>query len=175
MSDDVIIRRSEIGDIESWRRTVGMVARESRFLAFQGTPPKRSAAALARMVMARGLPQFFAVVDGEVVGWCDIVPSSDREVFAHRGTLGIGLLEAYRGRGLGRALIETTVAAAWAFGFRRIELRARADNVRAIRLYKSVGFRLEGLMRRAVSLDGIDYDEVAMAILADDVAGEDPS
>ena len=42
MDDGVIIRPAEMDDIESWRRTVGAVARESHFLAFQGTPPRRS-------------------------------------------------------------------------------------------------------------------------------------
>jgi RimJ/RimL family protein N-acetyltransferase len=173
MSDgEVIIRPAEVGDIESWRRTVGAVARESHFLAFQGTPPRRSATAFAKMVAARGLPQWFAVADGEVVGWCDVVSLSDREVWAHRGTLGIGLLAAWRGRGLGRALIEATIAAAWAYGFRRIELKARADNVRAISLYESVGFVREGYHRQAFRLGGVYYDEVAMALFPPD-AGPD--
>ena len=182
MDDGVIIRPAEMDDIESWRRTVGAVARESHFLAFQGTPPRRSAITFAKMVASRGLPQFFAVAGGEVVGWCDVVALSDREVWSHRGTLGIGVLAAwrgrgpgpallsqgaYRGRGLGRALIETTLAAAWAFGFRRVELKARADNVKAIALYESVGFVREGYHIRAFRLGGVDYDEVSMALLAD--------
>ena len=167
MDDGVIIRPAEMDDIESWRRTVGAVARESHFLAFQGTPPRRSAITFAKMVASRGLPQFFAVAGGEVVGWYDVVALSDREVWSHRGTLGIGVLAAWRGRGLGRALIETTLAAAWAFGFRRVELKARADNVKAIALYESVGFVREGYHVRAFRLGGVDYDEVSMALLAD--------
>ncbi|WP_325058577.1 GNAT family N-acetyltransferase [Rhizobium mongolense] len=45
-------------------------------------------------------PQFVAVKDGEVVGWCDI----RRHFFpshAHRGSLGMGIIPAHRGLGLG--------------------------------------------------------------------------
>lgn len=170
---EVVIRPAEVGDIESWRRTVGVVARESHFLAFQGTPPRRSSAAFAKMVASRGLPQYFAVAGDQVVGWCDVVSLSDREVWSHRGTLGIGVLAEWRGRGLGRALIETTLAAAWRHGFRRVELKARADNDRAIGLYESVGFVREGYHRRAFLLGGVYYDEVSMAILAEDARARD--
>lgn len=163
----ILVRPSGPGDIEPWRQAVGFVARESGFLAFRGTPPKRSAAAFARLIANRGYPQFVAVTDdGRLVGWCDVVASSDRGVFAHRGTLGIGVLARWRGLGIGRRLIEATVAAAFARGFARLELRVRADNAVAIALYESVGFRREGVLRGAFRVDGVDYDEVVMGLLA---------
>ncbi|WP_315772255.1 MULTISPECIES: GNAT family N-acetyltransferase [unclassified Bradyrhizobium] len=42
--------------------------------------------------------------------------------YAHCGTLGIGLLPAHRGRGIGRALIRRTMDAALAVGLTRIKL-----------------------------------------------------
>lgn len=51
-----------------------------------------------------GDPHFVATVDDQVVGWCDI----SRHFFPahrHRGSLAMGIIPAYRGRGLGRRLL----------------------------------------------------------------------
>ena len=85
----------------------------------------------------------------------------------HGGMLGMSLLPAWRGRGLGERLIRQTLEAARAFGFSRVELTVRHDNARAQALYRNVGFEVEGRKRRAVLVDGVFYDLVVMALLFD--------
>jgi RimJ/RimL family protein N-acetyltransferase len=105
-----------------------------------------------------------ALAGGSVVGWCDI----RREFFpsrAHRGTLGMGLLPAWRGRGIGRRLLEATLAQARRSGFKRIELDVHADNPRAIALYEKAGFVREGIVRDASLIDGVFRDAILMAIV----------
>ncbi|MEP6567580.1 MAG: GNAT family protein, partial [Mesorhizobium sp.] len=114
--------------------------------------------------IARGDPGYVAAVRDEVVGWCDIT-RHDRPIHAHRGTLGMGIVPAYRGRGLGRELINATVAQARKAGFVRIELFVHSDNARAIALYDKVGFVREGLQRDAVYIDGEYRDAIVMAIV----------
>jgi ribosomal protein S18 acetylase RimI-like enzyme len=75
-----------------------------------------------------------------VVGWCDVLPNRARIVYAHCGTLGIGLLPEFRGKGIGRKLMQRAIDAAFEFGITRIELTVRESNVNAIALYKSSGF-----------------------------------
>ena len=102
---------------------------------------------------ARG-GQFVALDEGgEVVGWCDVV-RDDREGFRHAWRLGMGLLPAVRGRGVGRRLAEAAMAAARAKGAERIELEVFASNTHAIALYERLGFAREGVKRRARKLDG---------------------
>ncbi len=52
----------------------------------------------------------------------------------------------------------------------RVSLKVFADNARAIRAYEKAGFQREGILRRAVFIDGAWQDEVMMAILADAAA-----
>jgi ribosomal protein S18 acetylase RimI-like enzyme len=52
----------------------------------------------------------------------------------------IGLLPAYRGRGLGRRLLEALIARAAIDRFAALSLSVSAANERALRLYRSVGF-----------------------------------
>lgn len=80
----------------------------------------------------------------------------------------MGILPAYRGQGLGRKLIETTLRAAQEAGFLRVELDVYQDNHRAIALYEKMGFMREGIIRRAARIDGRFIDAIGMAFLFDE-------
>jgi RimJ/RimL family protein N-acetyltransferase len=107
-----------------------------------------------------GNPQLVADDAGQLVGWCDIRRETI-PVYAHAGHLGMGLLPAYRGRGIGERLLRAAIDAARAAGFERVELTVYARNVRALALYRKVGFAHEGTRVRGKKLDG-EYDDVHM-------------
>ena len=152
------------GHIEAFHRTLDIVAREHRYLSFLEAPPPQSTRDFILRMIGQEYPQFVAMADGEVAGWCDIVPNS-RPIEAHCGVLGMGLLPQFRGQGLGKRLILRTLDAARTFGLTRVELRVREDNAGAIALYRKIGFVEEGLRRNAVRIDGTYENIVAMAIL----------
>jgi ribosomal protein S18 acetylase RimI-like enzyme len=52
----------------------------------------------------------------------------------------MGILQAFRGRGLGRRLAEAVIREAQNVGIERIELGVYASNEAAVALYKSLGF-----------------------------------
>src|SRR4030095_12783639 len=126
--------------IEGFRAALDSVARERRFLAFLEAPPLESVRDFVLENIRSGQLQFIASADDKVVGWCDVSPKP-RPVFRHSGILGIGVTKPYRGRGIGTALIGTTLEAARAKGLTRIELTVRTDNDRAKALYERFGFR----------------------------------
>ena len=106
-----------------------------------------------------GIPQYVALAEGErVVGWCDIIPNS-HPGFDHGGRLGVGVLLAYRGQGIGRRLVRTTIERARVFGLERVELEVFASNAQAIRLYEQFGFEHEGCRRGARKSRG-GYEDV---------------
>jgi ribosomal protein S18 acetylase RimI-like enzyme len=152
------------GHIDSFHKTLDIVARERRYLAFLEAPPIEQTRAFILNHIRQGYPQFVATSEGEVVGWCDVTPKS-RPIYAHCGVLGMGLLPRFRGQGLGTKLITRTLKASRAFGLARVELTVRQDNTNAIALYKKVGFVVEGLQRNAVQVDGGYENVVEMAIL----------
>ena len=150
--------------IESFQRAIDSVARERKFLTLLEALPLPQTREFVLNNIRSGNPQFVALAKGEVVGWCDI----RRHFFpahAHRGTLGMGIVRAYRGRGLGTRLINATLEAAFGAGFVRVELDVHADNARAISLYESVGFVREGIVRDAVYVDGEYRDAITMALI----------
>lgn len=150
--------------IESFHRALDAVARERRYLTFLEAPPLEAMRSFVRDNIANGFPQFVAISAGEVVGWCDVVRKA-RPVHAHGGVLGIALLPAFRRQGLGETLMGRTLDAAKAFGFRRVELTVRRDNVNAVALYEKVGFEIEGCQRGAVQVDGVLHDVLMMSVL----------
>ena len=150
--------------IAGFRDVLDSVARERRYLAFLEAP---SAAQMRRFVLnnlRNGNPQFVAVEDDRVLGWCDIVPKR-HATLRHVGALGMGVAAPHRARGIGKALLQATIAGAAARGISRIELLVRTDNEHAIALYRLFGFELEGRLRNYLIVDGAAHDVLAMARL----------
>ena len=67
---------------------------------------------------AAHLPEhrFVAELDGDVVGWCAVVPYSRRTVYRGVGEESVYVAERARGRGVGRALLEAVIESARAGG-----------------------------------------------------------
>ena len=95
---------------------------------------------------------------------CDVT-RKPIEGFRHSGVLGMGLLETYRRRGLGSALLRAVLAEAKLQGLSRIELEVYTSNQPAIALYERFGFVREGIKRSARILDGQGEDILCMALL----------
>jgi RimJ/RimL family protein N-acetyltransferase len=150
--------------IESFRAAVDSVAREHRYLALLEAPPLEAVRAFVRDNIRNGHPQFVALVDGAVVGWCDIIPR-DWESLRHSGVLGMGVIPEYRGQGIGGALLAATLEAAKQKGLTRIELTVRTDNEPARKLYEKLGFVHEGRFLRHLKIDGEYRDSDQMALL----------
>jgi ribosomal protein S18 acetylase RimI-like enzyme len=154
---------AEMRHIESLSDCVAEVARERRFLSIVEGFTLDQCAAWVAVDRLRANPFLVALDQERVVGWCevrrDLLPGR-----AHSGLLGMGLRAPYRGRGLGRQLLDAALRLARERGFERIELLVRSANDAAIRLYARAGFQEEGRKRDALRLDGRSEDELLMAL-----------
>lgn len=152
--------------IESFWYAVDSVARERKYLAFLEGPPIHTTNSFVQRNINDDWPHFVALSEEKVIGWCDIT-SLDRPVFAHIGSLGIGVLASYRGHGIGKALIKTALQKAEEKGLTRIELTVRENNKPAIALYEKFGFVAEGVHKNGVCIDGVYENHIFMALLID--------
>jgi RimJ/RimL family protein N-acetyltransferase len=106
-----------------------------------------------------------AEVDGAFAGQLD-VRRSPRTAERHRVEFGITVAKAFRGIGVGRALIEAMEVWAREHGITRIMLHVFDTNLRAQKLYESMGYEVEGRLRRHVRFpDGEQIDNLVMAKL----------
>jgi len=149
------------------------VSREKKYLAWTSAPPLQSVKMFVLNSIARGNPQVVALDDGKVVGWCDIT-RHPRETTCHCGSLGMGLLPAYRGRGIGARLMDKALQSAKEKGLYRVELEVFEDNTPARVLYEKMGFKLEGRKIGAVKIDDRYVNTFIMAILLADYPGTQP-
>ena len=150
--------------IEGFWHAVDSVARERKYLAFLEAPPIHTTISFVQNNINDKWPHVVALNEGSIIGWCDIT-ALDRPVFAHIGSLGIGVLAPYRGHGVGQALIRTALQKAKEKGLTRIELTVRENNKPAIALYEKFGFVAEGIHRNGVCIDGEYENHIFMALL----------
>lgn len=112
---------------------------------------------------------FFLLIapDGRIVGE-SVINEIDWEVRSANFRIAIFHQEE-RGRGIGRWMVEKTRDYAFEkLKLHRLDLDVYSFNERAARLYKSVGFHQEGILRDAV-LDGDSYaDDILLAMLEEE-------
>jgi putative acetyltransferase len=78
-----------------------------------------------------------AIADGERIGCCALV-------FGKTGVFEVAKMavsERYRGQGIGRRLLEYTIAQARKLGAHTLELASNTKLANAVHLYESLGFR----------------------------------
>ena len=160
----VTIRPIRETDVAGFRDTLSAVCRERKYLAWIEAPPLEKTRAFVGHNVRNGWPQFVAVDGDRIVGWCDAIPGDASTGTAHIGRLGMGVLQEYRGRGLGTRLLAATVARARELRLGKIELSVYASNAPAIALYRKCGFVDEGCRRRGRLVGGVYDDVVLMAL-----------
>lgn len=165
-ADDVQIIPIAQRHTESFHTVFDTIARERRYLTYLEAPPLPATRDYIARVIENNWPFNLAVLDDAAVGWCSIVPKS-QPILAHCAVLGMGLLPQMRGHGIGRRLIEPTMARAVDQGLTRIELTVFSDNDPAIALYRKLGFSIEGKLRNDALIDGRYHNALMMAWLAE--------
>ena len=136
---NVVIRPLLPGDEATLKEFNASLSEESRgrFL-----PHAYDDATLTRMIVraTQGIDRAFMAMEGDCpVGYCFLWDIADSVP-----VLGIGLTDAWQGRGLGRRLMTHLIDEARAAGCAGIELTTVPENERAFALYQKVGFTYLG-------------------------------
>ena len=148
---------------ESFHKALSSVAKERLYIEMIEAPPLINVAEFQRGLIAKNGPVYYAVKEDRVIGWCDVFPE-DNPRQNHRGSLGMGLLPEFRGKGIGAQLLKACLAHAKTFGLEKVELNVYTTNTAAIALYKKIGFVQEGHIKKYRKLDGVYYDCLLMAM-----------
>lgn len=92
------------------------------------------------MVEADYAYYYVAEVEGEIVGCCGI-----RNIAGEGEITNVVVASGFRGRGIGRMLMEHMLTEASYHGIGDCTLEVRVSNIPAIHLYESLGFKSEGI------------------------------
>lgn len=104
-----------------------------------------------------------AEADGKVVGVVGLSIMKNPRL-RHAASLGISVRKEYQGQGIGKKLMENILDLAdnWLMLI-RVELGVFEGNERAMKLYESLGFEVEGKRKYAAIRNGEYVDEYLMA------------
>jgi L-amino acid N-acyltransferase YncA len=115
---------------------------------------------------ARHLPEhrLVAELEGEVVGWCAVIPYSSRAAYKGVGEESVYVGARARGQGVGRALLQALIESVRAGGLWTLQAGIFPENEPSLALHRAVGFREVGVRERIGQLDGVWRDVVLLEL-----------
>ena len=124
----------------------------------------RTAAERVEWMAARGPrhPVVVAVAGDEVAGWASLNRFNPRPAYDHVVDLSVYVERGWRGRGVGRRLLEHVIEAARTLGYHKMVLAAFPTNTAGMALYERLGFSRVGIYREQGWLDDRWVDVIVM-------------
>ena len=158
----MIIREIKLEDAEKFLNMLKQLDKETKYMLYEEDERNCTIQDMKERLSKREdntKYKIFIVEDnGDIVGFL----SADRGLvnrIKHSAYIVIGMLEPYRGKGIGMALIEKLFKWARNNKIIRLELTVVKDNRYAVNLYKKMGFKVEGIREKAMIVDGKYVDE----------------
>ncbi|HYE94362.1 MAG TPA: arsinothricin resistance N-acetyltransferase ArsN1 family A [Terriglobales bacterium] len=159
--DRIDVRPATAADVEAITRIYNQGI-EDRLATLE--TEHRTTEERAQWLAARGPrhPVFVAETGDVVVAWASLNPFNPRPAYAHVADFSIYVERAWRGRGVGRQLLEALIERARALGYHKLVLSAFPFNPAGVSLYERAGFRTVGIYREQGRLDGRWVDVIVM-------------
>ncbi|WP_053206636.1 helix-turn-helix domain-containing GNAT family N-acetyltransferase [Jiangella muralis] len=113
---------------------------------------------------AKWLPghRWVAEIDGAVAGWTAITPTSDRDCYRGVGETSVYVDTAFRGRGVGKALLRQQVTAADKDDIWTLQTSIFTENRASLSLHHQAGYRTVGIREKIAQRDGAWHDTVLL-------------
>ncbi|MEL6918514.1 MAG: N-acetyltransferase family protein [Bacteroidota bacterium] len=93
-------------------------------------------------------------------GWAALSPVSDRCVYGGVAEVSIYISQKFRGRGVGKLLMEHLIFQSEQAGFWTLQSGIFPENIGSIKLHEKMGFRCIGKRERVGKLDGQWKDNI---------------
>ncbi|WP_430509199.1 GNAT family N-acetyltransferase [Gottfriedia solisilvae] len=164
----VTVREASKDDAQSIIDFYNIVGGETNFLSFGENEFKRDLeeykTSLTNSKEQQNTIILLVTLNEQIISIASI-HSSQAARTKHVGTLGIVIKKEYWGLQLGNSLMEYLID--WSKQntiTRKIQLTCNEDNTKAIRLYKKLGFEIEGIIKEDTFIDGRYYHTVLMGL-----------
>jgi len=158
---EISIRAAGSGDAEaiSTIYNQGILDRIATLETEPRTPEERR-----EWLAARGArhPVIVAEAEGRVIGWGSLNPFSARPAYQYVADFSVYVERAWRGKRVGRRLLEGLIEAARGLGYHKMVLAAFPFNESGVALYARMGFTTVGVYHEQGLLDGRWVDTIIM-------------
>jgi RimJ/RimL family protein N-acetyltransferase len=162
------IRQLACADAEEFAQLVLDVENSTDFMLYHPGERKINIENQRKMIQAFEEEDSSAIFvcekKGQMVGYL-IARGGSAIKNKHSVYLVVGIIEQYRGQGIGTEMFKTLHHWALEQKLHRLELTAIAHNHPAIALYKKMGFEVEGIKKHSLKIHGQYVDEVYMGKL----------
>jgi RimJ/RimL family protein N-acetyltransferase len=162
----VTIRMCREDDAVKLRDTIKRYLRDSPFIPMLPEEfvysPEEQKQIIQRFAAQGNSLLLVAEYEGFIVGNIDLT-GSQRDRMKHTAMIGMGMLEAWRGQGLGTVLMKQVML--WAKknpALEQLWLEVYAENTAGLRLYKKFGFGERGRYDAFFKHNGIYSDKIMM-------------
>ena len=169
----LIVKEAVGSEAKELVRYIAAVGGESDFLTFGANEfnvsVKEEEALLKTFLESDNQIMLVGWLQNEIVG-CIAFRAGKWLRVRHSGEFGISVSKKYWGMGIGSHMLSVLIAWAQQTGIvRKINLRVRSDNDRAIAVYKKLGFVQEGVITREFMIDGEFYDNIWFGLALDEI------
>jgi putative acetyltransferase len=164
--DDVVFRYLKPGDAEGAMKYINSLVEEKAFVGMQtkqtlANEKKWLSESLKKMRDGRGVT-IVVEINGRFMGSAG-VSRKPLDANSHVCTIGVGLHQDSRGRGIGTELMKTLVQQGRdVLGCKVAEISVYEPNSVAKRVYEKSGFKVTGSIPKGCHYHGKYYDEIIM-------------
>jgi L-amino acid N-acyltransferase YncA len=106
---------------------------------------------------------------GETIGWLSLSDFYDaRPAYHATAEIGVYVREDYRGKGVGRRLVEEAIRRGPELGLKTLTAGAFAHNDASVGLFERMGFRKWAHFPSVAELDGVERDLIVLGLRLDE-------
>lgn len=160
----MIIRKIEIDDAEMFLKMLKRLDNETTNMMYEPGERKTTVEdieARIRNIDDSDLLTLVAEDNGNIVGFLSAERGFANRI-KHSAYIVIGILKDYRGRKIGTEFFEVLDKWTLESNITRLELTVMTHNEGAIKLYKKMGFKVEGVKEKSLIVNGKYVDEYYM-------------
>ena len=107
--------------------------------------------------------KFFSYFNDQLIAY-SFLTKFEKNTKKHNCILGIVVNEKWQKKGFGTMICEMMIKTAWKKGYEKIWLTVFSDNLLAVKLYKKLGFEVEGIFIGDEVIKNRNKDVISMAI-----------
>ena len=160
----MMIRKGTTDDAKKMLFMLNQLDKETKYMMFEPQERKSSVEKIKDRLNKSDKEQVtFIIDDNTCIGGFLSVQRGEPNRIRHTAYIVIGLLQQYRGKGLGTKLFEELDKWAIENNIKRLELTVVEENILARNLYKKMGFKEEGVREKSMKIDSKYVNEIYMA------------
>jgi RimJ/RimL family protein N-acetyltransferase len=164
----MIIREINVEDAENFINLIKEVEAKTDFMLMgageRKTTPEQQRKQLERIEQQSNSTIFVAEEERKLVGYLVAMGGTVKKT-KHSAYIVIGILEEFRGKGIGTGLFQNLEQWALKNNISRLELTVVTENNAGVALYKKSGFEIEGTKRNSLTINEKLFDEYYMSKL----------